>query len=319
MNLSVINGLGWAWQFQSVHETEAIDVVRRDLLQSQKIRDLHILASWFDNGPSTSTISQERECRADYGEATGPGGQEVENIGECYMIVMGNDLLMVKHRFETLLAMTVALSELSPKVQRIEVKDLGAFRSARSQQIQQYRNLTLHFDPIWSPDGKHLLYTVWEPGRSYFAFLDLPSIGMIKLESLDAYMATRPIWSSDSRFTAYASLFAVKVFDAQTQTTRTLKPNMARVNSSVFLKFEGTRLRFGFDSPIDGKSAEYLYDPNRQELKLAAPPASLPWQESAPDMKRHASVEPVRSPTGRYAATFVFVDRQRRIEVKALQ
>lgn len=137
---------------QAVYEVEALDVVRRELLRQQRIRDLPILlvdpAATGDSRPRSNGIAHERACRASYGETSTPA----KHIGECYLIELGPG-----HSFEDLLAMMVALSDLSPGVRRIEVNDLAAFRAARSARSQRFRNLVLHFDPIWSPDGTRLL------------------------------------------------------------------------------------------------------------------------------------------------------------------
>jgi hypothetical protein len=302
MNLLGMNGLPWDEQFRSVHVVEAIDVVRQDLLQRHRIRDLPILV-W--SGSGSIYLGSGSACELNYGDAA-PFGPYMEN---CYGIVGAG------RGFEDLLAMTVALPELSEKTPRLDMQDPTASQSSRSLEIQRHRKTVLHFDPIWSPNGARLIYTVWESGAVRFEVLELPSRTAIKLEPLGEYMATRPIWSGDSRFIAYASLRTVKVFDTQKRTTWTFHYK-EEGGAEVGLQFEGMRLRFsrGFQSyTSDGV---YVYDPSRQELLH---PGGTTGVAGTWDLTRHGSLDPVRSPVGHYVATFVFADGQRRIEIKALQ
>ncbi len=317
MNLFGNHGIPLELLFPAVHEVEALDVVRLALLRQGKIRDFPILIvrdfSTMGAWPRSNEISFGDGCVASYGETVTPS----KHLGRCYLIILDG---AVSH--EDFVATTVALSGLSPGG-RITVKDLAAFRGARSAAIRRFGNLVLHFDPIWSPDGTRFLYTVWESGRSRFELLEASSGTVIKLEPLDAYMATRPIWSGDSRFVAYASLRSVKVFDTQTQTPRTFRPKAPPVEMYALMLFEGTQLHFAFFNGNTGYET-YAYDTAAGELQQVASAAGPPkWLDRAREhlwaFDRHTSLRPVRSPTGRYIALFTFIDRQRRIVLKALQ
>lgn len=297
----------------AIHEVEALDVVRRELLRRKRLRDLPILVvdpSHMPYGaPRSVGISHQRECHASYGET----GTPTKHIGECYLIELRS-----MHSLEDLLAMMVALPDLSRGVGRIDVEDPAVFRAARSAEIRRFRNLTLHFDPVWSPDGKQLLYTVWNYGKIRFELLELSSRAVSRLEPLDEYMIARPRWSDDSRFIAYASSRMVKLFDMNTRTTRTFRPKESSGGMQTWIQFEGTRLRFAFDVNWGGGYEAYTYDPETRELQQFAPNTGLP-DAGGHNLWRHASLRPARSPTGKHVVIFTFVSGQRRIELKALQ
>jgi hypothetical protein len=307
MNVFGLNARPWDWQFRPVHEVEALDVVRQALLRQQRIHDLPILIRDPWSGPDPSRISLQRNCQVSYGEGWGPD----IHLGDCYLIELA------PNSFENLLAMTVTLPELTAGVPAVEVKDFAALRVRRSAEIQGFKSLVLHFDPIWSPNGTRLLYTVWEAGKVHSEFLEPPSPAAIRLEPLEENLATRPVWSGDSRFIAYASLRTVKVFDTETRTTRTLRPKTG--GSIMVLQFEGTRLRFSHDINWYGGGQSYAYDTARQEVVDLGTSDKVPWSAEGLDLDRHAAVSLVRSPDGRHIAIFIFVDGQRRIEIKTLQ
>lgn len=296
----------------AIHQAEALDVVRWELVRKGKIRDLPILVvvpSALFGGPHPVAISHQRECAASYGETTTP----TKIIGECYLIE-----LSPSYSLEDLLAMMVALPDVSRGVAQINVGDRAAFRAARSTEIRRFRNLTLHFDPVWSPDGKRLLYTVWRFGKVRFELLEPSTRAVTRLEPLDGYMIARPRWSDDSRFIAYAASGMVKLFDAHTRITRTFRPKDTSGGMQTLIQFEGTRLRFAFDVNWGGGYEVYIYDTASREVQQLAPNTGLP-DAGGHNLWRHASMRPVRSQSGRYVAIFTFVDGQRRIKLKALQ
>jgi len=296
----------------ALHEAEALDVIRLSLLGKKRIRDFPILVvipSSIFGEPHPIRISLKRECEASYGETTTPP----KHVGSCYLIE-----LKPEHSLEDLLAMMVALPDLSRGVGRIDVEDPAAFRAARAAEIRRFKNLTLHFDPIWSPDGKRILSTVWRYGKIRFELLEPSSRAVTRLEPLDGYMIARPRWSDDSRFIAYAAARMVKLFDAHTRTTRTFRPKDSSGGLQTLIQFEGMRLRFAFDVNWGGGYEAYLYDAARHELQQLAANTGVP-DAGGHNLWRHTSMRPARSPSGRYVAIFTFVKGQRRVELKTIQ
>lgn len=295
----------------AMHEAEALDVIRLKLLKEKRINDFPILVvvpSAIFGGPHYPIrITHERRCAATHGEVT------TKHIGECYLIE-----LKPEHSLEDLLAMMMALPDLSRGVGSIDIRDPAVFRAARSAEIRRFRSITLHFDPIWSPDGKRLLYTVWRYGTIRFELLEPSSRAVTRLEPLDGYMIARPRWSDDSRLVAYAASRMVKLVDAQTRTTRTFRPKESSRGMQTLMQFEGTRLRFAFDVNWGGGYEVYIYNTASHELQHLAANTGVP-DAGGHNLYRHASMRPVRSPSGRHVAIFTFVNGQRRVELKALQ
>src|SRR6266571_7543158 len=114
MGFSRLNAVPWDLKFRPIHEVEAIDVVRRDLLRQQRIRDLPVLIGELGD-QRTGWISLEHACLMSYVASTGTSiGSRSVRVGDCYRIEIA-----ATQPFENKLAMTVALSELSPRLPRI--------------------------------------------------------------------------------------------------------------------------------------------------------------------------------------------------------
>src|SRR3989475_6594812 len=213
-------------QFRQLHEAEALDVVRSALLAEKKISDLPVLVRGEGPGFEFGSDLTLRNNRSSIEDACGvyPDGEaadeNVKKIGPCYLIYLAEP-----ETYPTLLAMTVALSSLSPTRRRVEVTDVGAFRPAWSTAALPFKGLVGHFGPIWSPDGKWLLYTVWEDGQVWFTLMDPIARTTRRLLPLHGYMNTRPLWSPDSRWVAYASRKEIRLYDTKTGAERKLLPS----------------------------------------------------------------------------------------------
>lgn len=310
MNLFGMNGLSWDMRFRPVHEVEALDLVRRDLVRARRIRDLPVLVvgPWY--GERRNRVSLEAKCETAFGDAEAEVNREP--LGECYRVELAGH-----HGIGDQIALLTVLPRLTAGVGGLEVRDLQSLRAAQSSAITAYRNLELHFDPIWSPDGNQLLYTQWRPGALRLQLLELGSGQVTALEPLEGYMVARPVWSADSRFAAYASLETVKVYDTRTRATWTFRPTDPSCHETL-IGFEGSVLRFAFDTACWRDYEVHLYDAVRgeqQRLPEGAPVPGGPEQ----DLGRHVSLDPARSPNGRWIAVFTFVDGQRRIRVNPLR
>jgi len=306
-------------RFWFQHEAEAIDFVRRALVRQGKIQDLPIAFAHVFEPAKPSRVALVPACTASEGQGSG------QLIGRCYVVFYRGALSPERRDgHENLLALTVSLSGLSPARVGIDFNDLDAVRTARAAEIASFSGIVQHFDPIWSPNGTWLLYTVWDSGQIRLELLEASSGTVTKLEPLETYMATRPIWSDDSRFIAYASLRTVKVFDTHTRATRAIRSQASPSGEAyAVMLFEGPQLRVALYSWNIGYET-YVYDTVRGELQYVASGADRPeWLNHARGQPwpfdRYASLRPVRAPTGRYVALFTFVGGQRRIEVKALR
>jgi len=315
----VLGTLPSVFRFWFQNEVEVIDFVRWALIRQGKIQDLPVaVAQVFETG-KPSRVALVPGCTAWEGQG---GGQLV---GRCYVVLYRGALSPEgRDGHENLLALTVSLPGLSPARVGIDFSDLNAVKTARAAEIASFSGIVQDFDPVWSPDGTRLLYTVWDSGRIRLELLEASSGMVTKLEPLEAYMATRPIWSDDSRFVAYASLRTVKVFDTRTEATRAIRSQASPSGEAyAVMLFEGPQLRVAFYNGYY-EYETYVYDAVRGELQTVASGANRPeWLDRARGQpwpsNRYASLRPVRAPTGRFVAFFTFVGGQRRIGVKALQ
>lgn len=303
--------------FPAVHEAEALDVIRAVLVREGRIRNLPILieGGWKPYGETSFRgldLVEEDSCVVSFGETSTPH----RYIGPCYAIDPKGG------SFADLLAMTLALPRLTHGITSVKVGDPAAFRAGQAQSMRRFRTIGLHFDPIWSPDGSRLLYTVWEPAGVRLEILDAASGALTRLAAgRDLY--TRPLWSPDGRFIAVATLSAeVKLFDARTGAYQVFRSQSGTPEFGIVMLFENGGLHFAFSG--GGKSEAYRYDLTRGQLQ---PVGSEAWRPDRLDKSRgygmaldtHSSLQPVRSPSGRYVALFTFVDGQRRIRIKTLQ
>lgn len=310
------------FMFATIHEAEALDVVRRDLAAQRRIRDLPILIWGPPRDRRGNRIAIEPDCEASYtpNSAVPEGRPYAYPLGTCYEVTVREIIVRgpPAAAYRDKLAMVTALSELSAAIRAVEIADLPAFLEARRTRLEAHRGLVLHFDPRWSPDGARLLYTVWEDGAIRFELLEASTGAVTRLEPLEDYMAAQPIWSRDSRFVAYAGSIMVKIHDIRTGTTRTFRAAGGQgTRARTMIEFEGPLLRFAFDVNFLGGTEAYTYDTARGTLTPLAGWVR-PFGDDAFDWDRHASLGPVRSPDGRRIALFTFVNGQRRVIVERL-
>ena len=304
--------------FRQLHEAEALDVVRSALLAEKRINDLPLLARGEGPGFEFGSELKLRNNTSSIEDACGvyPDGEAapefVKKIGPCYLIYLAEP-----GTYQTQLAMTVALSSQSPTRRHVEVTDVAAFRAAWSTATLPFKGLVEHFDPIWSPDAKWLLYTVWEDGQVWFTLMDPIARTTRRLLPLQGYMNTRPMWSPDSRWVAYASRKEIRVYDTKTGSERKLLPSAMNQPEfqQVFLAFQDVNLAILVVEP-QVNLWEYAYDVTRDELRQVRTGGTRPrWAERENPVPIHASLRPIPSPTGRYVAQIRFINGRRVLEV----
>lgn len=189
--------------------------------------------------------------------------------------------------------------------------------------MRPFRAIVQHFDPIWSPDGRWLIYLVWKDGRVWFELLDHTSETARRLEPMSDYVAARPVWSRDSRYVGFASLREVKIIEANTGVTRTIQPAKisqgGRTEISLMFDRRGC-LNVSFDTNALGGWEIFAYLPTQnklQHLATEAPPPAWARRTSIFDeLARHTSLRPRRSPSGKHVAVIKLTNGLRRIEVQ---
>lgn len=301
------------------HEAEAIDFVRRGLVRQGKIQNLPVLVS-FPRTQKSSWISLDPDC-------TVSEGQSGKLIGRCYVVGYVDPDVTPGRRdgHENLLALTASLAQLSPAKDGIDVDDLDAVRTTLAAETAPFKGIVHHFDPIWSPDGRDIIYLVWEDGRVWFELFDPSSRAVRQLEPLRGYVAARPVWSPDSRYVAVASLRDVRIVDVRTGKAKAIRPAgmSERFRATIALNFERDGrllLMFDMSEPTGPLYATYSYNLDSQELRLLATGAPPSWVGRLGDwMAAHAALHPVRSPTGQHVAFVRYVNGLRRVAVQSLR
>lgn len=312
------SSIGYDRLFWLEHEVEALDVVRRTLVRQGKIENLPVLFSIYER--KTSGISFYPDC-------TIAEGQTGKLIGRCYDVGYADPDVSPGRRdgHANLLALTVSLAQLSPAGDAIDFDDLDAVRTTLAAETAPFKGIVHHFDPIWSPDGKSIIYLVWDDGRVWFELLDPFSRKVRQLEPLRGYVAVRPVWSPDSRYVAVASLREVRIVDVRTGKARAIRPSRIaeRYRAVIALKFQRDgRLAIAFDTsePTGPSYVSYIYNPASQGLRLLATGAPQSWiTRRGDEQATHASLRPVRSPTGNQVAFVRYVNGLRRVEVQSLR
>ena len=325
----LVNAFSWYGfeldlQFRQLHEAEALDVVRSALLTEKRISDLPVLVRGEGPGFEFGSDLTLPNSRSSIEDACGvyPDGEaaseNVKKIGPCYLIYLAEP-----GTYQTELAMTVALSPLSPTRRHVEVTDVAAFRTAWATATLPFKGLVEHFDPIWSPDAKWLLYTVWEDGQVWFTLMDPVARTTRRLLPLQGDMNTRPMWSPDSRWVAYASPKEIRLYDTKTGVERKLLPSAMSQSdfNGPYLAFQDGRLAILLETQVN--LWEYAYDVTRDELRQVRTGGTRPqWAEDTwrqDPVLIHASLRPIPSPTGRYVAQIRFVNGRRVLEVSPRQ
>lgn len=283
--------------FRYLHEVDALNFVRRKLVKRGDLQNIPVVIDIPCSASSTSAysyIALEKNGSLTKGDAgTIP-------IGACYQIQVGKN---VSNRHGALLALAVALQNLTKAKQKIDVTDIKNLKLA-AQASSEFRNIKQYYDPIWSPDGRLLLYTVWQEGAVHFELLEPIEESVRKMEPLDDYMVARPVWSPDSRYVAYATFDEIKVFDTKTEETKVLSL-LGTSAYEVLLSFDKTRekLIIAHDTNLLANYFVYDYDLKRQKITTVASNVSRPaWAKDSASIRQYYSQTRVPGPDGKRSA-----------------
>jgi hypothetical protein len=242
------------------HQVAALEAVQRDLVLKGKLQAEPILIRVPDLGFGTHprqtklTLQHTQLIRGD---------SEFLFPARRYQIEIADESRPKPSTpafFDDLLVLTLTLQKLPGIKGGMGDPSLPLFRKQYSQDIARYQNIAQHFDPIWSPDSRLLVYTIWQRNRAEFRVLDPARRRAWKLEPLRGYMTSRPIWSPNGKYLAYADLKDVKIFE--TATRRTYNVNLPfdveEARNEVLLAFE--RGRVGQSSLLMAADASLFND-----------------------------------------------------------
>lgn len=301
--------------FRYIHEADGLNFVRQDLVNQGKIQDLPILISLPFSSLDPAQVSLEKNGLLRQNEA------DEKPLGECYKIhVVG------KPTYGDLATLVAALQHLKEKKQKIEILSLEKLKGELSQDLARYQNIVQHFDPIWSPNGRFLLYTVWSDGEVFFELFDAKSKTTLRLEPLNDYMVVRPVWSGNSRYIAYASLNEVKVFDVTKKNTQTvaLTSLLEGGRLETLISFDVSKGKLLFAADTNGLTSYHIYSYalRKQTVTPVTLDASRPeWGGDfiPTDQYQYSARMSVSSPKGKHLALLEEADGLKQISVKAVE
>ena len=287
--------------FRYIHQIEALDEVRSELVENKKLQDISFLVTMphpFSPFPEHTEISLKDECSTDPGDSS---GRRHTPIGPCYQIY-----IIEEPTHSNLLTLTLALQGLTSENSKIEVQDIQKLKDELSNELASFQNIIQYFDPIWAPNSESVLYTVWQDGKIHFELLEPVTKQAHSLEVLSDYMIIRPIWSPDSQYIAYASINEIKIFDTQTSTHRyiSLESLFSGSNNETLLTFNDIagQLTFAQDTNLFDSYDIYAYYLSQENLTVVSQDDARPsWGETL-DSENYISQEQVESPNGQWIA-----------------
>lgn len=308
--------------FRFIQSIDALNYVRQKLVGERKLQDIPVLIRVLEkfmvytlnDSIQLSMPESERLYKGEEGTASKP-------IGRCYMIVVHDYDI----NYQDLLPLLVKLKDIREMNSVVEVSSPEALKTSLAQELKMFRNIRQEFDPSWAPDGRYLLTTVWDDGRVHPQLLDIRTKEKRDLEPLDADMVTRPIWSPDSRFIAYASLNEIKVHYVGANTTETidLTDLIKGARNETLLSFDASQdmLFFAGDTNLFFDYSIYAYDLANKDVSIVEEHAQKPaWREDAYDqIAKYYAFEGVKSPSGDDIAEIKEDKGLRTVTVKALK
>jgi len=309
------------------HNLSGLEYVREHLVSQKKIQDIPILivipSLLFGANSKQIKISLEEEGFLLKNE--GESHDDKISIGRCYKIYIPGT-----PSYENLLLLLISTVNLSPEKREILITDISQLEKDLSASTINFHNIIQHFDPVWSPDGKSVAYTVWQDGKVHLEVISFLKKSVRKIEPLDGYIACDAVWSQNSRYLAYASLKEIKIFDTFEDKTQTI-PVLPLLQSNeeepvclceILISFDtsGEEFLFSADKSLFSCYDVYSYNLKQKNITVIAKNKKRPewaerWKE---DKYRVSPVVKTKSPDGRYTASIKQMNGLNRIEVVSI-
>ncbi len=314
------------------HNLSGLEYVRGQLVLQKKIQDIPILIVI----PSSLSLPEflSKQIKISLEEEgfllknEGESQDDKISIGRCYKIYI--PVYPGTPSYENLLLLLISTVNLSPEKREILITDISQLEKDLSAGTINFHNIIQHFDPVWSPDGKSVAYTVWQDGKIHLEVISFLKKSVRKIEPMDGYIACDAIWSQDSRYLACASLKEIKIFDTfedKTQTIPILPLLQLNEEESFYLceiliSFDtsGEEFLFSTDKSLFLCYDVYSYNLKQKNITVIAKNTKRPegaerWKE---DKYRVSPVVKTKSPDNRYTASIKQVNGLNRIEVVSI-
>jgi len=313
---------------ESRHTVCALDCVRDVLVSEGKLRDIPIhiilprdLTGWSP-GPGYRWSNYETAVfLEENGVLLENEADEVKKLGPCYAIY-------IPHReesYEKLLMLTCALQFLTKDQQKIEYQNTADIKEKVASEADRFKEMIIHFDPIWSPDSNSLIYTVWQNGAMHLEFASIPDRSVLKLKPLRGYMTCTPRWSPDSKYIVYTSLKEARIFDTVANVERCVMPFPFRsgeysMEAVVTFSKKTGNITVVYDTGAFGEWRVVAYYPKTNHITRAVTEIKRPeWYYLAKERCNPSlTFNKVTSPDGKYEASIVKENGLGRLHVRSI-
>lgn len=290
------------------HTAEALSSVRQELIETDNIRRLPILinipSTIFQIEPDNTQISWESNCEVSYGDTI----IEPTRIGDCYKIHYVGDI-----SYDVLLTLVVGLSELEFEGEIISDVNTQSLSAKYAEVIKSLKDIEKYYYPQWSPDSNYLAYTVWEDNNLSYKILNIDNNQEMEI-ILSKNPINSPIWSSDSKYYAVATLQSVYIYDTSKESYESIElPSIdesTSVNNETLISLDtsNNRLLISRDTNLFASYEMYSYHLGTGELSLIAEDTDRPiWQDEYNE-DEYLSKNSTTSPNGKWTATIDPID-----------
>jgi len=168
--------------------------------------------------------------------------------------------------YKTSLNYLLLTQKLREGVNKIKGDDWEALTAELQPDQVRFKNFKLYDNPVWSPDGRYLLQTVWQDGVIGYEILDLDTNRMLKPEAPDA-VAADALWSFDGTYVAYASNDHIYAYNVKTEKNEKtvdvqdwLGKNIAHLETIISFSPDENKLFFSGDTDALVTYRSYLWD-----------------------------------------------------------
>lgn len=297
--------------FSLAHKARAIDLIRKDLVAQGKIEDIPMIVLLVSSVTGWTFSDRYQlllleDGRLSKGECVYRGNAWEEAFPCCYKI-QSNEM---NPSLGNLCALTVNLQNLKKLGEQLNINDVEKLHERYKALPPQY------FDPIWSPNGEYVLVTVWNEEKTSFKVYERATRKSLSIKELNNELTARPIWSSDSRYFAVASLQEVVIHDVEKNKSRIidLSPYVKDGNYETLVSFAvyPGKLTFTVDQNLFTWYDIYQVDllNEQEEPVLAQARSHRPkWSKDIrKGMSDYPSRKSVISPNGKQVAYIVIKD-----------
>lgn len=280
---------------------DALAVARDRLVNTNKLEDIPILiiipSGAVQTTPNTTEISKKSNCEITYGDS----GYPPNNIGKCYKIHY-----LERDSYANFLSLLASLTQLTSVGQKLVINNIEVTKTNFHSEISALQNIVKHYYPVWSPDGRHLVYTKVEDGVVNHIVNNVEGVKIETLNIQGTAQVSTPLWSSDSRYVSIASLDSILVYD--TSVDKIVNINLpdyeGSANLETLISFDTARdkLLIAFDTNLLDRYELLEYDFKTGQMITLASDLYRPTWPHIPSADDYLKALKATSPDGKHEA-----------------